>query len=296
MRITAIIVIVIALGISGITFYLVRNYLEDQAVAQIPEVPEEVVPTVQVGIASRDLPAGTVLQPDDVKWQPWPDQGLDENFIVQRDGEGAEQIDEFVGTVVRRGITMSEPLTFDKVFRRDEAGFLAGALTPGMRGVAIRVNRTSGTGGFILPGDRVDVLLTMEVDARDSGVVTTRDTVQASETILRDIRVLAVDQSVDDIDTNAHLVKTVTVEVTPKQAETLSVAKAMGSLSLALRSLTPGDSDAPNASYTRDLDISALLNGAPAEKPTTGQAPAPPRRATVKVYRANQAETFQFSR
>ncbi len=293
MRVTAIIIVALALGVSGITFYLVRTYLNEQAAANVPTQQAEAIPTVQVTVAARDLPAGTIIQSGDLAWQPWPDKDLRSEYVVQRNGEGADQIDQFVGSVVRRAIVAGEPVTRGKVFRREDAGFLAGALAPGKRAVAIKITAETGAAGFVLPGDRVDVILSQEIRRRGGGMP-----MRTSETILHDVRVLAIDQNVNDVDVNAQLGKTATLEVTPKQAEMIAVARTMGKLSLALRSLT-SDGDASYArSFTRDRDVSLALGGTlKAErfgKKTVKKAA--PKKTTVKVYRANKAVTVEITK
>lgn len=279
MRSLAIIIIAAALGVSGLTFYLVKNYLQSQATASTPEINVMAVPTVQIVVAARDLPAGTILREGDTKWQAWPDQSLDDAFVVQRDGQGADRIDEFSGVVVRRAISAAEPMTATKVFRREDTGYMAGALTPGMRAMSIRISAVSGASGFIMPGDKVDVILTQEL--RDTGETSGLPMRRASETILENIRVLAIDQNTNDVEQTAVVGQTATLEVTPKQTEILSVANAMGAMSLALRSITPGGIKIGESSYTSDLDVSAVLGG------------GTDNSGTVKVYRSVEATTVR---
>ncbi len=293
MRVTAIIIIALALGVSGGTFFLVRSYLNEQAAANTPVAQVQAVPTVQVTVASRDLPAGTIIQSGDVEWMPWPDQGLKSDYVVQRDGEGADQIDQFMGTVVRRAIVAGEPVTRNKVFRREDAGFLSGALAPGKRAVAIKIDAVTGTAGFVLPGDRVDVILSQQIRSRNGGPPT-----RASETILYNVRVLAIDQNVNDLDVNAQVGQTATLEVTPKQAEMIAVAREMGGLSLALRSLTNDGDTSYAKGFTRDRDVSLALGGVlKAERfGKKSVKKAAPAKRTVKVYRANKASTVQITK
>ena len=143
MRIAAVILIVVALGFAGVTFFLVQNYLADQkADVTVPEGA-----AVEVIVASRDLPAGNVLDSSHLEWQPWPDDTNVEGYIVQRGGVGKEKLDELVGSVVRRAIATGEPITSGKVFKREEAGFLSGMLRPGMRAISIKVSAVSGAAG-----------------------------------------------------------------------------------------------------------------------------------------------------
>ena len=157
-----------------------------------------------------------------------------------------------------------EPVTLRKLVGPGERGFLAAALAPGMRAVTVPVNQTTGIAGFIFPGDRVDMLLThLVVDARGSER-------QASETVLYNVRVLAVDRDTNNIENAPKVASTVTLEVTPKIAEVISVLRKLGDLSLSLRSLAGSEVDeegprvnqqffAARPSYTWDADVSALL-------------------------------------
>lgn len=293
MRVTAIIIIVLALGVSGGTFFLVRSYLNEQAAANTPAAQAAAVPKVQITVAARDLPAGAIIQSGDIDWKAWPDQGLDGDYIVQRNGEGADQIDQFMGTVVRRAIGAGEPITRAKVFRREDAGFLAGALAPGKRAIAIKINAVTGTAGFVLPGDRVDVILSQQIRSRNGGIP-----MRASETILYNVRVLAIDQNVNDLDVNAQIGQTATLEVTPKQAEMIAVARDMGGLSLVLRSLTNDGETSYAKSFTRDRDVSLALGGSLkaerfGKKTVKKSAPA---KSTVTVYRADKMSTVQITK
>ena len=253
MRIAAVVIIVVALAITGLVFFLLSGFLDDQAVGPTVQAPVE--PAVQVVVAMTNLQAGKVLLPEDLKWQPWPGTTLDESYIVQRDGQGAEKLEELSGTVVKRGIMLGEPVTYGKVFRRDQAGFLSGMLTPGKRALSVPISPVTASAGFILPGDRVDVMLQLSVAEGSSSR-------QYSETILSDIRVLAIDTTLGDIPEGevAKSGKTATLEVTPKEAEMLTVARVMGTMSLILRSLTPGDVAERDQPYTSDLEVSRSMS------------------------------------
>ncbi|MCH8874508.1 Flp pilus assembly protein CpaB, partial [candidate division KSB1 bacterium] len=147
MRIAAIVIIVVALAITGLVFFLLSGFLDEKAVG--PATQEPAVPAVQVVVAMTNLPAGKVLLPEDLKWQPWPGETLDESYIVQRDGQGAEKLKELTGVVVKRGILIGEPVTYGKVFRRDQAGFLSGMLTPGKRAISVKITAVTAGAGFI---------------------------------------------------------------------------------------------------------------------------------------------------
>ena len=311
MRTAAVILIVAALGLAGLTFFLVQTYLDDQIVeVAIFDEPA----AVEVVVADRDLPAGSVIEPSRVRWQAWPDDSVDDAYVVQRSGVGEGQIDDLVGSVVRRAIAAGEPITASKVFKRENAGFLAGMLRPGMRAVSITVTAASGAAGFILPNDRVDVVLSSEwrEKSEELGAIVRR----FSETILYDVRVLAIDQSTDDVEDSAQVSETATLEITQKQAEMVAVATSMGRLSLALRSLTPGPGDSfYGDSFTSDREVSRALGGrfsdaerraqpapepvvvkAPTKKPVVKASTKRIRTKTVQVYRSSEVSTLEFKR
>ena len=299
MRVAAVIVIVLALGFAGFTYFLVGNYLDGQKPV---EVADASVAAVEVVVADRDLPAGTVLESSQIRWQSWPDDSVDNVYVVQRNGDGPNRLGDLIGSVVRRAIAAGEPVTTGKVFRREQAGFLSGMLRPGMRAVSVKVTAVSGAAGFILPGDRVDLVLTSEWREKSEqlGQVVRR----FSETILYDVRVLAIDQTVDDIDDTAQVSETATLETSPKQAEMVAVASSMGKLSLSLRSLSAGPADGYfGASFTSDREVSQALGGRFAEAERRAEPPpAPPkqkveskqRKRTVQVYRSSAMSTVEF--
>ncbi len=259
MRAVLILVLMIAVGAAGVAAYLVNNYLQQQG--QQAETGQEVLPVFtgqRVLVADKDIAAGEALRPSMFWWQPWPEEDILSTYKVIGDAAGATEQQIFnrrtaleaslSGKVARRFVAAGEPLTDRTVFDRASASFMAGALQPGMRAIAIPVNETSGAAGFILPGDRVDVLLTHDITAAlPRGVASPgADAPVArylSETILESLRVLAVDQDFREDDEDARVVKTVTVEVTARQAEVVNLAKEMGSMTLTLRALS--DRQAP---------------------------------------------------
>ncbi|MFQ5974639.1 MAG: Flp pilus assembly protein CpaB [Alphaproteobacteria bacterium] len=206
---------------------------EDVAVAAPPvEEPEPVAPGILVAV--EDLPAGEFIKPVNVRWQEWPEDSILDAHIV----EGDLKIEDLVGAVVRSGIVAGEPVVAAKLVRPGERGFLAAVLSPGMRAISVPVNAVSGNAGLIFPGDRVDVILTQSLKLPDTSV----GLHMVSETILARVRVIAVDQRVQDIapeeeEGSAPVAKTVTLEVTPRQAESVAIATELGRLSLSLRSL-----------------------------------------------------------
>jgi len=271
LNLARILLIVAALAVAGVTAFLVKSYLQDKE-AQIAENGQsqaaEKTPAVRVLVALNNLPAGTIVNPDLFRWQSWPEDGLAPEYIVQgvakdkadgADAGAAAKPADLTGWAVRRGFAAGEPITKARLLEPGKAGFLAGVLGPGMRAVSISVNAESGAAGFILPGDRVDIVLTQQI-RQTEGEDNNREKI-ISETVIADIRVLAIDQTFNDIAEQTRVGKTVTLELTPKQAEGLAVAKRMGRVSLSLRSLVRDTKVEMKSAFTSDEEVSRFLRG-----------------------------------
>ncbi|MEP4380657.1 MAG: Flp pilus assembly protein CpaB [Alphaproteobacteria bacterium] len=221
-------------------------------------------------VAKRGLPAGTLIKKTHLRWQAWPDAGVADAYLV----DGKTNLESLVGTVVRLGIAAGEPITETRVVRPGQHGFMAAVLRPGFRAITVGVNTTSGVAGFVFPGDRIDLILSHSVGREGQNGRVRR----ASETVLTDVRVLAIDQSTNDQAEKPNPSKNVTLEVTPKQVEIVSLVTDIGRLSLSLRSLqrdegaiggpdvagaagTPGSvpGAAPDTGSTDPLDINPIL-------------------------------------
>ncbi|MBV8977897.1 MAG: Flp pilus assembly protein CpaB [Alphaproteobacteria bacterium] len=187
------------------------------------------VATAQVLVASADLTPGRAVTPDQVRWQNWPKNDVDPGFITAANNPNIADIVK--GTVVRSPVVAGEPLTPLKIVHADQAGLMSATLTPGMRAVSIPVSIASLAGGFIQPNDHVDIVLTSQVGEASKRYRAT--------TILRNVRVLAIDQAFDNSKNQKPVsdVKTATLELTPQQAERVTRAQASGTLSLSLRSM-----------------------------------------------------------
>ncbi len=257
-------IVVAIVAMAGMFGMMAKSFLaspQDQVATAAPSVAEDPVSVVpQILVAVDDLPAGSFVKSVDVRWQDWPEDAIMQGHVRQ----GERTVEDFTGSVVRHGIVAGEPIVASKLVRSGERGFLAAVLTPGNRAASVSVNAVSGNAGLIFPGDRVDVILTQQLDVDESAPG--RHTV--GETILRDARVIAVDQRVQDIartgeDQTAPVAKTVTLEVQPRGAETLAVAAELGTLTLSLRSLaTPEEEGASAAapSPTYAADVSTAFN------------------------------------
>lgn len=218
------------------------------------EPTADVKPTKEILVAATDIPAGSLLKEADMKWQPWPAEEGATNYLLK----GKNEPKELVGTVARYGIRVGEPLTLTRVVRPGEQGFMAAALSPGLRAVSISITPVAGVAGFVFPGDRVDVIVAHNIGRKSEGETTPR---RVSETILTNIRVLALDQRMNDQASEPKIAQIATLEVSPKQAETLALVSELGTLSLALRSIandseqqaqTDGKAAAPAPATTAD--------------------------------------------
>ena len=188
---------------------------------------------VDILVAKSDIQLGSALRPDDLSWQPWPSAAAGAQFIRKNVRPAA--LDEFKGSITRAPFIAGEPIREQKLIKSNGSGFMSAILTAGMRAISTDISPETGVGGFILPNDRVDVLLTRR-DA-DSQKQSGGDGF-VSETVLRNVRVLAIDQTIEEKNGQKVVVgKTATLELSPRQTETLALSRQRGTLSLALRSL-----------------------------------------------------------
>lgn len=198
--------------------------------------PREETPTVAVLTAARDLAPGERVAPEDLTWSQWPEAAVGPSFILQSSEPDA--IETYSGAVARTVIASAEPVSPGKIVMTGEAGFMSAVLAPGMRAVAIPISVESGAGGFILPNDRVDVLVTRDTGGSSSTGTNANAVAFVTETILTNVRVLAIDQIFRDTEGQQVVVgSTATLEVAPREAEMIAQADAAGDVSLALRSL-----------------------------------------------------------
>lgn len=201
----------------------------------------------RVLVSNIDIPAGSFVRAGDhLSFKEWPEDNITDSMLV----DGIATLKEYDGSVARRAIQKGEAISKNVLVKSTEGGFMSAVLEPGKRAVSIAVDSTTGNAGFIFPGDRVDLILTLATGDRSSPV-------RASETFVEDVRVLAVDQMLDNPENKAVLAKTITLEVSPKQAEKINVAKDLGKISLSLRSLAKGEEEDPG-----EIDLNDLLDNA----------------------------------
>jgi pilus assembly protein CpaB len=219
-----------------------------------PDAEAAAVPTgPRVLVAKRALTAGTIITADALGFQPWPKELVQDAYFI----DGEADMNKLLGTVVRFPITAGEPVTQGALVAPGDRGFLAAALAPGMRAVTVPVSATTGVAGFVFAGDRVDLVLTQTVEGENG-----TQPLKAAETVLRNLRVLATDQTVEKtVDENGKTevteFRTVTLEVTPKIAEKIAVAQTIGTISLALRSIADSQSELERAVAAGDVQIPA---------------------------------------
>lgn len=238
MNTARIVVLTIAVGAGGIAAYLASG--SDRKV--VTAAPTVQMQTVDVLVAKSDIPLGQKISPDILQWQSWPAATASDSFI--RRDRRPDATTTLVGSIARSPFVSGEPIRDTKLVQANGAGFMAAVLPAGMRAISTDISPETGAGGFILPNDRVDVILSRRADQSNGS-----DSVR-SEIILSNIRVLAIDQTPREKDgQNTVLGKTATLELKPAQAETLARARQSGTLSLALRSLA----DASAVSSDDDL-------------------------------------------
>lgn len=275
------------------TGLVARSWLADQRaqMATAPQAaPQAPVKKIYVLVADSDMPTGSFVKEENLTWQVWPDDKLHPSYLTKEQIE----VKDLVGAVVRRAIAAGEPVTNSRILKPGDRGFLAAVLRPGYRAVAVRVDATSSISGLVFPGDRVDILLTHSVK---NGEIQRR----ASETVLTNVRILAIDQKTNDTDESPKVGKNATLEVTPKQAEMLAVLSELGKLSFALRSLAKDEAELERIAksgeplqepdpergktHTWDSEVSRLI-----------WRPSRANQDVVQVSRGNQTEEVRFNK
>ena len=256
-----------ALVIAVITAVMAKNMFSGagaDAAAAAPAVP--LGPKVLV--ARKALPVGTIIDAESLAYQAWPRELVQGAYYTE--GSPESDVAKMIGTVVRNPVTAGQPITKGALVGPNDRGFLAAALGPGMRAVTVPVTVTSGVAGFIFPGDRVDLVLSQTVAGGGEG-----EALKVSETIVRNLRVLATDQRIDSKDADGKIeVKpfaSVTFEVTPRISEKIAVAQTVGTLSLALRSIADNTAELERAVAAGEVKV------------PTGTNPADERRMLLAI-------------
>ena len=299
MKLRGILLLLVALGAAAFTAIYAQRWISAERSAILASIPAErpQAENAMVLVADEDLAVGTFVKEGHMRWQPWPEDAVADGYAVK----GQHKKEDFVGAVVRSAFVAGQPLTGAQLVHPGDRGFLAAVLSPGKRAVSVPVNATSGIAGFVFPGDWVDIILTVRFSVEDAkGKDQTR---YFSETLLTDVRVLAVDQEIERNDGEAAVAKTATVEVTPKQVEKVAIGLEMGSLSLSLHSLARGqdrfsqaaraigadaEEGGPERSYTLDMDVYYMRDL------FAGHGGQKRRKQQVNVLRGGKSEQAAF--
>lgn len=293
MSVRNIVLILAAVLIMAGTGLVARSWLAGQRaqMAAMPQAaPQAPIKKTYVLVAEADLPTGSFVKEENLTWQAWPDDKLHASYMVQE----TTKIEDLLGAVVRRAIAAGEPISTSRILKPGDRGFLAAVLRPGYRAVAVRVDATSSISGLVFPGDRVDIMLTHSISNGESQR-------RATETVLTNVRVLAIDQKIDDTDESPKVGKNATLEVTPKQAEMLAVLGELGKLSFALRSLAKDQEELERIAnsgepleepdpergetHTWDSEVSRLI-----------WRPSRANQDVVQVSRGSQTEEVRFNK
>jgi pilus assembly protein CpaB len=264
MKAARIIVLLVAVGAGGVAALLMAG--RSNAPAPVAPAPVAKMDTTDILVAKADLSIGQTLGPQDIVWQPWPSASANSAFIKKSDKPDA--IKEFEGAIARTPFVAGEPLRENRLIKGKGSGYMAAILPAGMRAISTEISAETGAGGFILPNDRVDVILTRRDREAERF---TRVESHVSETILPDVRVLAIDQTVEEKNGQRVVVgKTATLELTQRQAERLAVSRQLGALTLALRSIAdantsksavePGNAGASNRTNMVRFGVTTTVN------------------------------------
>lgn len=246
-----IVVLAIAVAAGGVAAYLASG--SDIASPTAPVVQME---TTDVLVARSDIGLGQQVTADDLQWQSWPASTASSSFI--RRSDRADAMTQLVGSIARSPMLTGEPIRETKLVKSDGSGFMAAILPSGMRAVSTEISPETGAGGFILPNDRVDVILSRRTKNPDGAGAD----IFNSSAILSDVRVLAIDQTVEEKNGQKVVVgKTATLELKPRQTEALAQARQSGTLSLALRSLVDARPGAKSANDDEADKVVTIYRG-----------------------------------
>lgn len=227
-------IFLVAVGAAGAAGWLTLkagNERNTQQAAAVQIVREP--PTKMILVATTDVPGGDVLAPSKLRWQPWPITNLNDSFILREQRPNA--VSELSGSFVNSAFVAGEPILQARLMESN-INLMSNNLSPGKRAVAVRISAENTAGGFILPGDRVDVLHT-QTEVQESG----KKPKNESRIIISNVRVMAIDQTSVQSPEGSALGKTATLELTPPETERVIEAEASGQLSLALRSVADHD-------------------------------------------------------
>lgn len=226
-------VLVLAIVAAGLAALLARGLVSSK-----PERVEPVAaaPAVEVLVAATNIDRGRRVTASDLRWQAWPDGQVAPELITKAAKPNA--IELFTGNIARTSLANGEPIIETKLVSLEKGGFMSALISPGMRAVALPIAPETGAGGFILPNDHVDVILTRK--GREGSGVDGKD-IARGETILHNVRVLAIDQRFKEEGEQVAIGRTATLELSSSQVEVMAAAQVEGSISLSLRSIAEAD-------------------------------------------------------
>jgi pilus assembly protein CpaB len=244
----------IAIAAGGTAAYLASRP-EAPPPVTVGVAPPPPANTVDVLVAKKDIGIGQSLLPQDMEWAAWPASTVNSAYVRRTNRPDA--VEQLAGWTARASVAGGEPIRESSLINAKGSGYVAAILPSGMRAVATEISAETGAGGFILPNDRVDVILSRR--DREAERLTGIET-QVAETLLSDVKVLAIDQHVEDKSGRAMVGRTATLELSPRQVETLAMGRLMGTLSLALRSLADADPSKRGSTTRQDLGAPRQLN------------------------------------
>jgi pilus assembly protein CpaB len=252
MDVKKIMLLIGALVIAAITAVTAKNMFTGASAPTAQAKP--VVPAgPEILVATRALPIGTIIDAEALRFQMWP-EGLVQPTYFKKDDPATGDPASLIGAVVRNEISAGQPLVLGSLIKPGDRGFMAAALSPGMRAITVGVSTTGSVSGFIFPGDRVDMMLTQEVGGGDGPPL------KVVETIFKNVRILATDHRVSALNDDGKAadvknIDNVTLEVTPKIAEKIQVAQQIGSLSLVLRPIADNNVELERAIARGDVQV-----------------------------------------
>lgn len=255
-----IVIPVVALAVAGMTAYAARNFIEARkAPVTAIAAPAPEIRYKEVLVAATEINPGNFLNSSSFRWQKWPDVEVPATYYVK----GTADTSSMDGAVARQPVLAGDPILAGSFVRPGDRGFLAAVLDPNMRAVSVPVDEASSNAGLIQPGDRVDLILTQNLN--QGGDFSTGRHV--SETVLNDVRVIAMgrnlESAIPDQGDGQRQARTATLEVNPQGAEKVALVTELGKLSLSLRSLARNDEDSNDSSdkrqqFTWDSDVSSV--------------------------------------
>jgi len=300
MRSRAFVMLGLALVLAVASVYLANRWLAAQVGGQVGPAPAAVAGAVPVSmarivVAATPLPHGGKLRREHVRLADWPADSVPQGAFASIDeifGAAGDTGADRAERVLLRSLTKNEPILKAKVSGFGGRAILSTMIAPGLRAATIRVNDVNGVAGFILPGDRVDVLLTRDLDAGDRR----RDLV--TDVLLQNMKVLGIDQDASEDREKPSIARAVTLEVTQADAQKLTLAQRLGTLSLALRPGAAADVTAPRTITARDLPLGAPMQPAAVSVPVPERAAkrateAPPAVSSIRIVRGLEPSVYE---